>query len=141
MESIDANGNLIAEKLIDEEFVSGIKTQKIGTQRRTPVEIQMLETIKQKLRENYKWNDKTNFDFLAAQKCSDMIVEVGKCIFRLKYFIYVKKMPFKRGVEYKVGPTLKFVFNVCTLSLKFIYVLGLLYCLKLPCTLENTDKI
>jgi hypothetical protein len=86
MESLGANDNLMAEKLIDEEFVSGIKAPNIGAQKRAPVEINMLKTIKQKLRENYNWNERTNFDLLAAKKCSDMIVEVGNFIFKLKQF-------------------------------------------------------
>ena len=78
LEKLGANDNMMAEKVIDEEFIVGVKPGPNGTPKRTSDEIQMLETIKQRLRENYKWNERTNVDLLAAQKCSDMIVEICK---------------------------------------------------------------
>ena len=78
MEPLGANGNSQAEKLIDEEFIDGIKPGPNGTRKRTPAQIKKLESIKQKMREYYNWNEKSNFDLMAAQNCSDMIVEVGQ---------------------------------------------------------------
>ena len=78
LEPLGANDNLLAEKVIDEEFIIGIKSGPNGTPKRTLDEIQTLETVKQKLRKNYNWTERTNFDLLAAQKCSDMIVEICK---------------------------------------------------------------
>jgi hypothetical protein len=47
----------MTEKLINEEFISGIKLEPNITVKRTPLEMQILETVKQKLRENYNWNE------------------------------------------------------------------------------------
>ncbi len=82
LEPFGANDNSMTEKLILEEFISGIKSEPNRTHKRTPLEMQMLETVKQKLREHYNWNETTNFDFLAAQKCSDMIVQVRKSFYK-----------------------------------------------------------
>jgi hypothetical protein len=84
LEPLGANDDLLAEKLINEEYIIGIKPGPNGTPKRTPVEIQLMENINQKLRENYNWTEKTNFGLVAAQKCSDMIVEVCKFIEKQK---------------------------------------------------------
>ncbi len=78
MELLGVNDISMTEKLINEEFISGIKLEPNRAVERTPLEMQILETVKQKLRENYNWNETKNFDYLAAQKCSNMIVQVRK---------------------------------------------------------------
>ncbi len=78
LELLGVNDISMTEKLINEEFISGIKLDPNRTVKRTPLEMEILETVKQKLRENYDWNETKIFDYLAAQKCSDMIVQVGK---------------------------------------------------------------
>ncbi len=82
LEPLGANDISMTEKLINEEFISGIKSEPNRTVKRTPIEMQILKTIKQKLRENYDWNETTNFDYLGAQKCSDMIVQVRKSFYK-----------------------------------------------------------
>jgi hypothetical protein len=88
LEPLGANDNIMAEKVIEEEFINGPKPGPNGAPQRTPDEIQMLETIKQRMKKHYNWTEETNVDLLAAQKCSDMIVEICeffKCFHALIY--------------------------------------------------------
>ncbi len=107
LEPLGANDDLLAEKLINEEYIIGIKPGPNGTPKRTPVEMQLMENINQKLRENYNWTDRTNFGLVAAQKCSDMIVEVCKffkkkclfnCYWRTKSNKFLIFISFHRGL-------------------------------------------
>ena len=107
LEPLGANDDLVAEKLINEEYIIGIKSGPNGTPKRTPVEMQLMENINQKLRENYNWTERTNFGLVAAQKCSDMIVEVCKffkkkchfnCYWRTKSNKFLIFISFHRGL-------------------------------------------
>jgi hypothetical protein len=69
------NNNLKAEQLVNEEFVEGIKP---GSRARYDNESEMLENIKQTMKDVYQWNEHSKFSWMAAQTCPDMLVNVGK---------------------------------------------------------------
>ena len=61
-----------------EEFIKGKKFDSKGTVQRSSKEENILEEIKKKLKENYRWDGNTSLAEMAGQNCSDMLVQIGK---------------------------------------------------------------
>jgi hypothetical protein len=86
---LEINQNSKAKQVMLEEFIKGKKFDSSKTLQRSIEEEQILDGIKQKLKENYIWNEDTSFARMASQNCSDMIVHVGENIFSILFIISV----------------------------------------------------
>ena len=77
MEPLGLNDNLKVTKLIIEEYIDGISN---GTLERTEEENQILTNMTNRMKEFYQWDGRKSFLSMTAQKCSDLILYVGKII-------------------------------------------------------------
>jgi hypothetical protein len=81
LEPLGINQNSKAKQVMLEEFIKGKKFDSNQTLKRSNEEEDILNEIKEKLKENYDWNENTSFARMAGQNCSDMIVHVGESCF------------------------------------------------------------
>ena len=76
LEPLGANDNLLAENLIQEEFVVGIYNE--TSRQRTKDEEEMVSNLIQSMKMFYERKNSQKFVLASTQNCSDLIVNVGE---------------------------------------------------------------
>jgi hypothetical protein len=74
LEPLGANKNALAEKLIREEFISGMLNE---SHQRMKEEEELFSNLTQTMKEFYQKTNSQMFVRASTQNCSDMIVNVG----------------------------------------------------------------
>ena len=90
LEPLGLNNDSRAKNLILEEFIDGMKKSPNKTIQRSDDDIKVLEGINKKLEEYYGWNSEQSFVEMAGQNCSDMLIQVGKTYYIIRYFLIRK---------------------------------------------------
>jgi hypothetical protein len=75
LDSLGLIDNPAEKKIMVEELIDGVKDETIV---RTTEDNLIMANLTNKMQDIFKWNGKKSFLFLAAQKCSDMILHVCK---------------------------------------------------------------
>ncbi len=81
LHSLGLIDNPVTKKMMVDELIDGIKDETIV---RTKEDNLTMANLTNKMQDIFKWDGKKSFLFMAAQKCSDMILHVCKLISNFK---------------------------------------------------------
>jgi hypothetical protein len=85
LEPLGINGFLNGTRILTEEFIDGIKP---GSRLRSDDELAIIDDLTKKMIEFYEWDKNKLFLQKSSQKCSDMLIHVGKM--KISYFLVSK---------------------------------------------------
>ena len=84
LEPLGIDGFSNATKLLTEEFIDGVKP---GSKKRSDEELAIIDGLTKKMTDYYNWDKNTSILEKSSQKCSDMLIHVGKINNSHKIFV------------------------------------------------------